>query len=294
MLISPSPFASPAGHCSSSATPKAIFTICTSSSIVTSPSRPQSPTQVKTSAVGVGLRVGVSVGTGVIVGVGEWVRVDVGVGVLLVVTVGVADGVAVTVELAVGVPEGVDDAVGVEVGVGVSVAVGVTVAVEVWELVGVTVTVTVGVWVCVRVTVTEGVGVAVVEAEGVAVCVGVEVIVGVRVGVLVSVGVGVIVGVGVGAPGQTAQPTCGLQATFPEQNSAGGQLSKRHPELQPSQLSSFPSSHSSGNSIARLPHVGHGSRQSAVGANVVQSGKGLSVGEGRTEFGAKFGCVEAG
>jgi hypothetical protein len=72
-------------------------------------------------------------------------------------------------------------------------------------------------------------------------------------GVAVLVGVRVEVGVGVGASGQMAQPSCGLQFTLPGQNSAGGQLSVWHCELQPSQLLVFPSSQVSGNSTTRLP-----------------------------------------
>jgi len=160
--------------------------------------------------------------------------------------------------------------VGGAVAVAVDVGVSVDVAVEVRDEVGVTL----GVWVRV--------------AVGVAVTVGVAVIVG------VFVGVGVEDGVGVGASGQMAQPSCTSQATFPKQNSAGGQSSIWQKEEQPSQFAVLPSSQRSGNSTVRFPQTGQGTRQSSNGFSAVQNGRGFIVGAGRTELLARMGARDTG
>src|SRR5579862_3248622 len=69
MVMSPEPSASPAGQSSSGASPRAMFTMRTSSFTVTSPLPSQSPTQVGTDEVAVALGVGVG-GAGVAVGAG--------------------------------------------------------------------------------------------------------------------------------------------------------------------------------------------------------------------------------
>src|SRR4029079_5346231 len=104
---------SPAGHLETGWLPSAMFTIVTSSSMVTWPLPSQSPRHVPGGTVGV-MGVAVVVGVGP-VGVGP-VGVDVAIPVAVAVTMAVAVAVA---GVALGV---VGDTIDVSVGVGVSAA----------------------------------------------------------------------------------------------------------------------------------------------------------------------------
>jgi hypothetical protein len=87
MVISPSPLVSPAEQSATGLLPRAMFTIVTSSSMVTAPSPPQSPGHDGGAWVGVWVSVAVGNGGGVGVGLGVSVKVAVGVSVKVAVAV---------------------------------------------------------------------------------------------------------------------------------------------------------------------------------------------------------------
>ena len=103
MVMSPSPFPSPAGHSAKGAIPSPMFTTVISSSIDTSPSALQSPMHER--GVGVPFVLGVGVGDANAATVGVSVAAPIGPGDFVVL--GVADGVVGTVVLGVAVRPGV-------------------------------------------------------------------------------------------------------------------------------------------------------------------------------------------
>lgn len=141
MVISSSPLASPRGHTSNGANPRATLVIMTRSSTVTWSSPPQSPAQGGRVGVGDGVAVmepvglagaGVAVGDGERVPVGDTVELGDGSPVGLgggCVGLDVGAGVAGLVGGAVGLGDGSD--VGLRVAVRVAVVVGLTVGVGV-------------------------------------------------------------------------------------------------------------------------------------------------------------------